>query len=211
MPRNTNANVFINCPFDTAYQPLLYATVFAVHDCGFVARSAQEVVDTGEVRIQKIQRLIRDSRFGIHDISRTALDATTNLPRFNMPLELGLFMGARMFGPRAQQHKVTLVLEHTKYSYQKYCSDIAGQDVQAHNGDSRRVIKIVRDWLNTHAPTTIHGGTVMNTRFELFTADLPTMCTEAKLEHDDLTFVDYTALVVKWLKTEQQTLMARAT
>lgn len=37
-----NDNVFINCPFDSAYKPLFDAIVFAVHDCGFVARCALE-------------------------------------------------------------------------------------------------------------------------------------------------------------------------
>ena len=202
-----NKNVFVNCPFDAAYQPLLYALVFAVYDCGFAARSALEVVDTGEVRIQKIQRLIRDSRYGIHDISRTEPDSDTNLPRFNMPLELGLFLGARVFGGAEQQHKVALVLEHTKYTYQKYCSDIAGQDVQAHGGDPKRVVTIVRNWLSTHAKTAMPSGKIMAARFDSFNLVLPTMCTEADLDIEDLTFTDYTYLVVKWLKAERRALI----
>ena len=77
---------------------ILDALVFAVHDCGYVARSAQELRDTGEVRIDKILRLIEASKFGIHDISRTDLDPRTRFPRFNMPLELGIFLGARAYG-----------------------------------------------------------------------------------------------------------------
>src|ERR1700712_2600126 len=116
-------HVFINCPFDRDYRPIFNALVFAVHDAGYVARSAQEVRDAGEVRFDKILRLVRESKFGIHDISRTALDPTTRLPRFNMPLELGLFLGAKEFGHGQQRQKVTLVLERTKYSYLKFCSD----------------------------------------------------------------------------------------
>lgn len=33
-------NVFINCPFDPKHKPLFRAMVFAVHDCGFIARCA---------------------------------------------------------------------------------------------------------------------------------------------------------------------------
>jgi hypothetical protein len=44
-------NVFINCPFDPAYEVIFRAVVFAVHDCGFRARSALEVQDDGELRI----------------------------------------------------------------------------------------------------------------------------------------------------------------
>ena len=38
-----NDNVFINCPFDSAYKPLFDAMVFTVHDCGFVARCALDL------------------------------------------------------------------------------------------------------------------------------------------------------------------------
>lgn len=62
-------DVFINCPFDRKYRPLLRALLFAVHDCGFRARSALEIEDSGEVRVHKILRIISESPLGIHDIS----------------------------------------------------------------------------------------------------------------------------------------------
>jgi hypothetical protein len=64
---------------------MLYAITFAVHDCGFKARCTLEIDDAGRVRMDNILGLIRDCRFGIHDISRTELDETHGLPRFNMP------------------------------------------------------------------------------------------------------------------------------
>ena len=69
-----NDNVFINCPFDSTYKPLFDAMVFAVHDCGFIARCALEEGDASEVRIDKIYSIIADSCYGIHDISRIELD-----------------------------------------------------------------------------------------------------------------------------------------
>ncbi len=128
-------SVFINCPFDTEYGALLDAIVFTVHDCGFVARCALEIRDTSEIRLNRIIALIRSSRFGIHDISRTELDSINKLPRFNMPLELGIFLGAKSFGGGVHSSKVCLVLDTEPYRYQKFCSDIAGQDPSAHNGD----------------------------------------------------------------------------
>jgi hypothetical protein len=110
-------NVFINCPFDRKYRALLRAILFAVHDCGFRARSALEVEDSGEVRVQKILRIISESPFGIHDISRVEPDRSTNLPRFNMPLELGLFLGAKAFGVADQQAKRCIVLDEQPYRY----------------------------------------------------------------------------------------------
>ena len=98
-------NVFINCPFDGEYQSLFQALVFSVQVCGFVPRSALELEDGSEVRIGKIVRIIAESRYGIHDLSRTGLDPESHLPRFNMPLELGLFLGAKYYGVEVHEGK----------------------------------------------------------------------------------------------------------
>ena len=193
-------NVFVNCPFDAGYKRIFDAIVFTVHDCGYVARSALELSDTGEVRIDKIIRLIAASKFGIHDISRTELDAKTKLPRFNMPLELGLFLGARAFGAGRHRHKVTLVLERRRYSYMKYCSDINGQDPAAHGGKPAVAIQVVRDWLRTHSGFGMPSGASMITRFARFQKQLPRMCVALNLDRQNLIFSDYAALVSEWLK-----------
>lgn len=98
-------DVFINCPFDFEYRPMLDALVFVVHDRGFQARSTLEIDDSGRVRIENIVALIQECCYGIHDISRTELDRANKLPRFNMPLELGLFLGASRFGSPKQRRK----------------------------------------------------------------------------------------------------------
>lgn len=193
-------NVFINCPFDPEYRLIFDALVFAVHDCGYVARSAQELTDTGEVRIDKILRLIGDSKFGIHDISRTEPDARTKLPRFNMPLELGIFLGARAYGNTRQRQKITLVLERQKYSYLKFCSDISGQDPEAHGGRPSSAIAIVRDWLRTHSSFGMPSGKLMTERYQQFRRRLPEACGRVNLDRKTLVFVDYAALVAEWLK-----------
>jgi hypothetical protein len=105
MPRSSRAalkpkyddSVFVNCPFDSEYEPIFHAIVFSIHDCGYVARCALEADDSGDVRIEKILAIIDQCKLGIHDISRTELNEHS-LPRFNMPLELGLFLGASRFG-----------------------------------------------------------------------------------------------------------------
>jgi hypothetical protein len=117
--------VFINCPFDDAYLPLFRATIFAVYFCGFIPKSSLNENNGMDNRIDKISRLIEDCRYGIHDISRTELNAAY-LPRFNMPFELGLFYGARRFGNKNQKNKIALILERVKYSYQQFLSDING-------------------------------------------------------------------------------------
>lgn len=81
-------DVFINCPFDETFAPAFRALVFAVIACGYRPRCALEVDDAAETRIEKICRIIEQSRYGTHDISKTELDVGSNLPRFNMPLNL---------------------------------------------------------------------------------------------------------------------------
>jgi hypothetical protein len=121
-----DTSVFINCPFDAEYQQLFEALVFAVYECGFIARSARESRDASQVRIDKIFRIISECRYGIHDISRTELDGISRLPRFNMPLELGMFLAAKYYGNKREREKVCLVLDREKHRYQKFCSDIGG-------------------------------------------------------------------------------------
>ena len=82
----------------------------------------------------------------VQDISRTELNAA-GLPRFNMPFELGLFLGAKRFGNAMQRRKTCLVLDREPYRYQAFLSDIAGQDIAAHGGEPVRAIGAVRDWL----------------------------------------------------------------
>src|SRR5688572_15103800 len=91
-------SVFINCPFDDDYWPMLEAIVFTVLACGFRPRSALEELDSGTVRLNKIERIIRACKYGIHDLCRVEPGAQTKLPRFNMPFELGLDIAAKAFG-----------------------------------------------------------------------------------------------------------------
>jgi len=101
----SNRDVFINCPFDAEYKQLFYAIVFTVIRSGFRARCALETDDASENRFAKICSIIKDCRYGVHDISRTEADGNPPLPRFNMPLELGVFLGAKSYGGPAQKNK----------------------------------------------------------------------------------------------------------
>ncbi|PYQ27469.1 MAG: hypothetical protein DMF56_20145 [Acidobacteria bacterium] len=199
--------VFINCPFDDHYRPLFEAIVFAVHDCGYVARCSLEVSDASQVRIDKIAAIIASCRFGIHDISRTEADTDTQLPRFNMPLELGLFLGAKRFGSARHRAKTCLILDIERYRYQKFISDIAGQDISAHGGSPDEAIRAVRNWLSTASrhSVKIPSGTVIARRYATFKQELPTACERLQLNPQELTFNDYVLQVEEWLKVTART------
>jgi hypothetical protein len=140
-------DVFINCPFDPDYKAVFEALVFSIFACGFRPRSAMELDDNGQVRIEKLYGMIGECRYGIHDLSRTELDIVNQLPRFNMPLELGLFLGAKRYGGPRQRVKRLLVLDVEPYRYQKFVSDLAGMDIRAHSGDAVTALRQTRDWL----------------------------------------------------------------
>ncbi len=199
-----NDNVFLNCPFDSAYKQLFDAMVFAIHDCGFIPRCALEEEDASQVRIDKIYTIIADCRYGIHDISRTELDETSRLPRFNMPLELGVFLGAKKFGIDEQKRKNCLILDKEPYRYQQFISDIAGQDIQAHNNNPEMIVTVVRNWLRTASKReTIPSGSIIWERYQEFMRDLPQLAQVLQLEIEELIFNDYTSVIKKWLEIRQ--------
>ena len=202
-----NDNVFINCPFDSAYQELFDAMVFAVHDCGFIPRCALEEDDASEVRIDKIYNIIADCRYGIHDISRTELDEDSGFPRFNMPLELGIFLGAKKFGIEEQKRKKCLILDTQRYRYQQFISDIAGQDIQEHKNTPKEIVTVVRNWLrNASGRQNIPAGSIIWGRYQDFIKDLPQTVQECRLTVEELIFNDYTLVVTQWLRTKTSSL-----
>lgn len=193
-------SVFINVPFDKKYARLGDAIIFAVYDCGFACRSALQVDDGGQARVDKILDIIEQSKFGIHDISRAGIDRHTGLARFNMPLELGFFLGAKRYGNERDREKRCLILDRSPYRYRSFCSDISGQDIRVHNDSPRDAIRAVRDWLSSQrADVVIPGGKAIFDRYQEFRLQLREQAHEINLDDRELTFNDYTWLVVGWL------------
>lgn len=201
VPESYQDKIFVNCPFDDEYKPLFDAAVFCIHDAGFIAHCALEISDSSQNRLSKILSLIGSCKYGLHDISRVGLDVDTSLPRFNMPLELGIFLGCKAFGTRTHQAKSCLVLDSEPYRYRSSMSDVAGQDIAAHHNDVRQLIQQVRSWLTTASKrTTIPGGEVVANRFTQFQQELPAICHELHKHVKELTFVEYKDIVAAWLR-----------
>ncbi|MBS1517955.1 MAG: hypothetical protein JSS91_07695 [Bacteroidetes bacterium] len=140
-------NVFINCPFDIEYRPILNSILFTLIYIGAMP-ILSETISSSDIRIIKIKKLIAEADFSIHDISRCRIKKISELPRFNMPFELGLDIGSIYYGNKRQKQKRILILEKDKYFYQKILSDISGQDIFNHNDKPIKVIEIIRDWFS---------------------------------------------------------------
>lgn len=209
-PDTYRDNVFVNCPFDTNYQPLFRAVVFTIQHCGFAVRCALEEDSTGDVRIQKIIKIIDECRYGIHDISKADLDEKSQLARFNMPLELGIFIGAHHFAqPKSyNRSKQYIVMDTEPYRYQKFISDLSGQDIKAYGTDKERqvetIVQQVRDFLRNSSKRQLPGSDYFNERYKTFSAVLPTICKDNRLDVDKLTYLDYLTCVIGWLAESRE-------
>lgn len=140
-------NVFVNCPFDWDFEPILKAILFCLVRFGLRPRIATERNNAGETRIDKIADLIRDSEYSIHDLSRCQAREAGEHYRMNMPFELGMDFACRRYGGEPYSGKKILVLEEQKYRYQAALSDLAGIDIVPHEGRYDLAVKAVRDWL----------------------------------------------------------------
>ena len=140
-------NVFVNCPFDAAYEPILQAVLFCIVSFGLNPRIATERSDAGETRLAKIEELIESSRYSIHDLSRCQAGAAGEHYRLNMPFELGLDVGCKRYGGGAMSGKAILVLEEQPWRYQVALSDLAGNDIESHGGNHAVAVRKVRNWL----------------------------------------------------------------
>lgn len=193
-------DVFVNCAFDPAFQPIFHGIVFAIIRSGFRARCALETRDGAENRFGKIQKIIEECRYGIHDISRVEVDGNPPLPRFNMPLELGVFLGAKRYGDEHQKKKRALILDTEQYRYQRLVSDLAGEDIEAHGGDPLRAIRLVVGWLRQQSRSKlIPGGQLVADEYAEFRDKLPDILAARQLTEADMTYGDYAAIVVAWV------------
>lgn len=146
MPFETN--IFINCPFDNDYRTLLRPLLFASIYFDLEPQISQ-TQSSATIRINQIKNHIKASKFSIHDLSRSKPMKKNELPRFNMPYELGLDIGCAEFGIKKFKGKRILILETDRYHYQKVLSDISGQDIENHDNDPATLIRKFRNWLST--------------------------------------------------------------
>ncbi len=197
--RTSPDDVFINCPFDDAYRPIFRALVFTIYACEFRPRSALELDDGGQSRIEKLLALIEACRYGIHDLSRTELAADTLLPRFNMPLELGIFLGAKRFGGARHRTKRILIFDVDRNRYQRFASDLAGIDIHAHGGDVTRALRETRDWLANVSRRVLPSGDRLARLYQAFRSALPDLASDLEFDADDIPYVDFERIVVGWL------------
>jgi hypothetical protein len=151
-------NVFVNCPFDERYRQTLLSIVFALKRIGLNPRLALEGVDAAETRIEKIVNLIRQSKYGIHDLSRMVAQENNETFRMNMPFELGIDYGCQKLNGLPWNNKQILILDTERYRYKRAISDLSGSDIRSHDDDPMKAIIAVRNWFNVILDQRLKSG-----------------------------------------------------
>jgi len=203
MSNDYDYSVFINCPFDSQYQPLFESIIFTIFICGFKPRCALEHDDASESRIEKINNIIVDCKYGFHDISRTEVDPISQLRRFNIPLELGMFLGCKRFSSGRKKEKTCIIFDKISYRYQQFISDIAGQDIKFHDNNPKMLIKSLRNMFLTNNPDLkIHGANFIIKKYEAYQLDKKNIKINLDLDDDDdeLTYSDHVKIIQQWLR-----------
>ena len=113
-------------------------------------------------------KIVGESKYGIHDLSRCRATVAGEYARMNMPFELGIDHASCRFGGGRLSGKSILVLEHTRYDFQKALSDIAGWDIEPHEGSYEKAMSRVRNWLIAKAGAERTGLSAIKGKYEDF-------------------------------------------
>lgn len=86
----------------------------------------------------------------------------------NMPFELGLDHACRKYGEGRLADKRILILEHTRFDYQKALSDISGWDIHSHDGNHEKAVRRVRSWLVAQGGAEPIGASLIQGKYIAF-------------------------------------------
>lgn len=186
-------SIFVNCPFDNQYFPILKSVLFAIIYLDYIPKIS-ETADSGITRLEQIRDLIKSSKYSIHDISRVELNAE-NLPRFNMPLECGIDFGFKLSDIHPFREKKFLILDSEKHRYQKYISDISGNDIRSHENNPQLAIKCVRDWLRIVSRSSQSPQSQIWNAYIEFTAEYEEEASIQGFDPNDLQAVTFSDLI----------------
>jgi len=193
-------NVFINCPFDKDYIFLMRTLTFTLQYLDF-SPFVSQTISSSTIRVNQIKEHIRSCKYSIHDLSRSRPMKKGELPRFNMPYELGLDLGACEFGGKILSTKKTLILETRRFHYQQVLSDISGQDIENHDDDPKTMLTKVRNWISSNSTSVIVGQSQIWIALNQFNSDLTTSLSSTYSTKDinEMPIGDYMKFTSDWI------------
>jgi len=124
-------SVFLNIPFELAYEPIFVGFIVGLVTVGLVPRSVIELNENGTGRMERLFELMKGCRCSIHDLTYSGTEF-----RYNMPFELGIAYALSRNDPDA----VILVFETAKRDLLKTLTDLRGFDPKVHEMDGHKAL-----------------------------------------------------------------------
>jgi hypothetical protein len=136
--------VFLNVPYDKAFEPLYLAFIAGLSGYGLIPHAVLEI-PTSQRRLDRIFSLVARCGMSFHDLSRVELDPKRPFtPRFNMPFELGLVVALQTgWQPTHQWY----VFEAKAHRAEKSLSDLKGTEIHIHRGRPLGVLQAISNVL----------------------------------------------------------------
>jgi hypothetical protein len=128
--QRTNS-VFINLPFEPAYEAVLIGYIVGLVTVGLVPRSVVELNENAMGRMGRLFDLMKNCQHSIHDLSYSGSEF-----RYNMPFELGIAYALS----RKDPDSVLIVFEAKKRDLLRILTDLRGFDPKVHEMDGRNAL-----------------------------------------------------------------------
>jgi hypothetical protein len=122
----TTCQVFLNYPFDEAFEVLADAMSFAVVAGGLLPVCAYDLTAPDKPRLEMLIDAIHSCHYSAHDLSRSRGQGPDNFARMNMPVEMGMALFHALHTQR-RDHRC-LFFVSSAHEYKAFASDLAGLD-----------------------------------------------------------------------------------
>lgn len=191
--------IFINCPFDEDYRPLLNVLLFSIRYYNLKPLISSLDSDAIQNRLSKIEKMVKSSQYSIHDLSRMKSTRANEYYRMNMPFELGMDYG--MCGPQ----KKFLIFESEPHSIAPALSDINGWDIFYHKSDAQKLLEQLRKWIVANDSNLDERMKVMSSEdLWFFYNDFQTILGKFKKSHhfkeSEISIKEYIGQIDKYLR-----------
>lgn len=189
--------IFINCPFDDGYLPLLRAMLFVARFYGLEIKIASSDLDSKSNRLARIIALMKESKYSVHDLSKMKSNQEGEYYRMNMPFELGLDYGI------GGDEKVFLIFENEPYKLKIALSDINGWDVRPHLDKPETLVMEFRRWIvvNRDLPPTLKSFSSSDIwyKYNDFYGSFSDYMTIHHLKDEEISIPEYLDFIDKYL------------
>jgi len=151
-----SCQVFLNFPFDEAFESLADAMSFAAIAGGLLPVCAHDLTAPDRPRLEMLVDAIHSCQYSAHDLSRSSGEGADNFARMNMPVEMGMALFHALHTQR-REHRCMFFVSSPN-DYKKFASDLAGLDPRVHNGNEMRLLTDMYDWLRDVVPSALFNA-----------------------------------------------------